>query len=140
VLANRDVFVYDKKWSEGFLNNPIVIERLENLTDKSMTLLSWSLKISPKKITFNRRFSRLSMLTTKLFLQHLQDFILIAKCADNTPTSYNVTLTKLEQLQKNDPTKAMWYSIMIALSGFVIAFFLIIGLPFLLLLFISGKL
>lgn len=118
----------------------MVIERLENLTDKSMNLLSWSLKIIPKQLTFSRHLSRLSMLITKLFSQHLQDFMLIAKCADNTPTSSNIKLTKLEQLQQDDPSKAIWYSAIRVLSVFMIAFFLIIGLPFLLLLLISGKL
>ncbi len=130
LFNTMDILINDPLWTKAFLDDKKVITILAQLTNSDMKLISWSIKFIPHKMTINRRLSSLSMLTDSLLKQNLQQIIQLAEYADQKPAGIDTGYSKLEQLQKDDPKKAMWYSAARLLLLFLLGFVVIIGIPF----------
>ncbi len=132
LFRTMDVFAHDEIWMNHFLADPVTLDLLQDLMNEKMLLVSWSVKFIPGKMIVNRRLSSLALTNAESMKTQLNQIVSLAKMADSKPVGKEIQLTEIERLQIRSPVRAAALAGLYLLGIIVAGFILLIGIPFLL--------
>jgi len=132
LFSEHEIWAADETWAQAFLGRSEVTTGLEDLTDATERLRSWSLVFIPQKMTVSRRLTSMANFTTDEVHSLLAHIIQLANIGEQTPTSRTVELGRVEKWMRDNPKAVIGVGCVLLLGLMTLPALLLVTLAILL--------